>query len=729
MSYDTLEALNETSPMNVYYADSIFFHNRSPKIFLFYIKEYLKLPESEIMKHGFSINNGAPPCEDIWKYPRLLEKLGAGIKWYASHQLSLYSALIDELLEMDIDTIQVHHLYTLRKTINAFYKRMSRILQNTPKFEVIIAMDEEYKSWFKTVDEKLLGKTVNSLEVLSDNQINDELEKQSKLSVIQRVIHEKMEYIELRGYNDSHINNNVKKLSAYIEHCTTEPEYYQGLYLYFDNLLDDQEKYIIEYVGAIVYGVLIKEMMFYTESQTDKMYPFVLREAIRMFDPPKTQYTSEPDLIMIYPDADMKKLYDVETMNNNAYNEWASWYENMIAEKIPLLESRSWMQLLHFGRDYFGRDPIEVLQQEYNKKAAKFAGYTPLEVHGVITNTTGKEIQVVIYGEIHNQIDNQFYKKQSFDQRKDKTVWVEHNATTPILKPGEEALFTRAKGSEWVWFHRVQKGLPVTCIDIRMKLGLPSAVMEDALRIVVRIPSIYKDPVIVGIRNHYIQTHNLQDIHVFMRYLAQIIKIYKSLKNHMKVMDDLYMLFFREINKQFQMIKRTLDSTNSEEINYPSQFLERTELIVINMLRLNAFVVDAHIINLLKSYHDTKPIAIFVGMNHACRLSRILDWEYTPGSIINPKGHYYDAINTLTPAYPELPKYKLNMTEYLRSKLLYTNDVNEYRVPSLQKEKSSQKENSLQKEKSLQKSVKRRSHVSKKRSPHKTYKAKKFHQY
>jgi len=714
MSYATLRELNNAYRMEAYYGDSMFFYstNPPPKHLLYYIQEYFQLPESEIKKNGFCSNTGSPADK---ANPRLFEQVTRGIHWYVQHDLSIYKALIEELIEMNIATIQIHHTYTLRYNVYGLYNKLYRLINYYLNIEPIQEIYQQYLAWFKAIDEKLLHKTLDYPEILSHAEIDDALKKQSKLSVIHKVLNTKKEKPALYDYDDSRIKNNVSKIRVYIESCTKRSHLYEGIRYYVDRILLNQHILIKEQTTAIAYGVLVKELLLYVDDQKGEMFTFALREALRVFHAPIARYTSEPENSMIYPDADMEEMYALQSNTMNE-NEWVSWFKKMKATKIPIFESRSWKRLLHYGMDLFKKDPIVFLQEEYDRKVKKNREYTPLEIHGTII-IKGEELPIIIYGEIHNQIDNQFYEKQGFDQRDDMTMWVEHNAATPILKPGEEAMFTHAKGSEWVWFHRVLNRLPVTCIDIRMQLGLPSALTEDAMRSVVHAPTLYNDPMIAAQRNQHIQQHRFHDIHIFIRYLEKIIKIYRALRNYMNVIDDVYMLYSREINKQIQMIKRTLEA-NDKKANYEEQFFERLTNVVFNMIHLNSIIVDGHIIQQLKSYNDTKPLAIFVGMNHACRLAKFLDWKVTPNPGFDWEGYYSLAMYTLKPTYSELQNKEYH-SPYKES-VSYTNDVDEYRVPSLQKSP----------ERLLQKSIKsvKHIHVSKKRSPHKTYKIKRSYQ-
>jgi hypothetical protein len=64
------------------------------------------------------------------------------------------------------------------------------------------------------------------------------------------------------------------------------------------------------------------------------------------------------------------------------------------------------------------------------------------------------------------------------------------------------------------------------------------------------------------------------------------------------------------------------------------------------MIRLHSIIVDGHIIHLLKSYKDSKPIALFVGLNHAFRLAHFLNWDIVP----NEYNEYeQNAMETLLP--------------------------------------------------------------------------------
>ena len=50
-----------------------------------------------------------------------------------------------------------------------------------------------------------------------------------------------------------------------------------------------------------------------------------------------------------------------------------------------------------------------------------------------------------------------------------------------------------------------------------------------------------------------------------------------------------------------------------------------TELLIKNTIKLTSIYVDFHIIKILNENESSKPISIFVGMNHAMRLAEILN--------------------------------------------------------------------------------------------------------
>jgi hypothetical protein len=105
----------------------------------------------------------------------------------------------------------------------------------------------------------------------------------------------------------------------------------------------------------------------------------------------------------------------------------------------------------------------------------------------------------IIYGEDHNDIDNQFYERinRTFDDT--HRVLVEHTTYKPFLEIEEitlrsvadkKSLIANMKGAEWIYLTRLVDGEPVEPIDIRVENGFATARQESTLYELARIDPI-----------------------------------------------------------------------------------------------------------------------------------------------------------------------------------------------------------------------------------------------
>jgi hypothetical protein len=190
-------------------------------------------------------------------------------------------------------------------------------------------------------------------------------------------------------------------------------------------------------------------------------------------------------------------------------------------------------------------------------------------------------------------------------------------------------MFIHAKGSEWVWFNRVKKGLDVECIDNRMHIGLPDAVTENVLKYIAGL-QISFNPVIDAMVQQIMSQNNFEDFNVvdkiFIKPLFAIFNKYKK-----SITFDIYKFYIKIMKKQYanilHMIKNKLPHVYiNVDQSVDTLFLIEFRNLIKNIVNLSSMMVDFHIIHLLQNYELTKPIAIFVGMNHAIRLSEFLGW-------------------------------------------------------------------------------------------------------
>jgi hypothetical protein len=217
---------------------------------------------------------------------------------------------------------------------------------------------------------------------------------------------------------------------------------------------------------------------------------------------------------------------------------------------------------------------------------------------------------VTIYGEIHNNIDNTFY--ESLDLT-DQTVFVEHSTKLCELKPHEHSLFKNAKGSEFIWYTRVVNKQPVTCIDTRLEDGFLSAMQETALYEV--------------------------DIHDMVKVVTRLIKVALALKDKFSSIIDVYTGIVDTIKRQsviLLLLDNLLKNSDSKpeividgKTMKPEDILSFTKnFLIMNIIKLASLSVDMNIINMIHRHNEesiNSPISIFVGINHAIRLSIYLN--------------------------------------------------------------------------------------------------------
>ena len=218
-----------------------------------------------------------------------------------------------------------------------------------------------------------------------------------------------------------------------------------------------------------------------------------------------------------------------------------------------------------------------------------------LQVRGKVKNSV-----VNIYGEIHDDIDNSFYSKLDLD---DQLLLVEHTSLRCDIKPHDEVLFENAKGSEWV-FKNYYTEDNLICIDTRAEKGFLMSRQEKelySLPIKELLPKIaYVLKIAVANKNDYLEPF---DFNSFVKCIQM----------------QTLIVAYLSMNPQ-----KIITLGNSE---IPGDILlpNVTELLIKNTIKLTSIYVDFHIIKILNENESSKPISIFVGMNHAMRLAEILN--------------------------------------------------------------------------------------------------------
>jgi hypothetical protein len=216
------------------------------------------------------------------------------------------------------------------------------------------------------------------------------------------------------------------------------------------------------------------------------------------------------------------------------------------------------------------------------------------------------EVSIIVYGEIHNQIDQDFY--EGLDLGED-TVWVEHSTRLCMLLPEEEFLFQKAKGLEWIWFTRTKQGNQVRCIDYRIEMGLMS-----------RIEEIQLSHQLDNIRNDAMMIYVVEVLVDHFKNMLMILKEYKTIWTERRTdVIPVKTRMFDCCDDILASLPKVLDkSIPFEEMHDKCMHMYK------DLCLLSSILLDTVIVQQLKEYTDPKPIHIFVGLAHAERLQRWL---------------------------------------------------------------------------------------------------------
>ena len=209
---------------------------------------------------------------------------------------------------------------------------------------------------------------------------------------------------------------------------------------------------------------------------------------------------------------------------------------------------------------------------------------------------------ITIYGEIHNTINQSFYESLDLS---DKTIWVEHSTLLCDLLPEQEVLFENAKGLEWIWFTRTKTKQPVECIDVRIEIGLLSRMEELALLrelTSVETHEMMNDAII------YLITSFQRMITIFRDEdpTWELITVLEPIASRMNALAKSILIRFSEPHD-------------------PEKLMDDCMSLYKDMMFFSSMLLDSIIISMLKSYTDSTPIHLFVGLNHAIRLQHFLD--------------------------------------------------------------------------------------------------------
>lgn len=710
---NTLSELNESFPEDTYY--DLFFSDRYiPQHVLQYIKNYIALPMEELKQYSFSTHPGAPNATTYFHKNemkmRLLDRVQRYIRFFSHHELSLYRVFIREIEIIDeeteertgwkVDSYSWAESWSLYIPIQSMYKQLSTAMNvahyDSRRVEQLL---ESYQQLLERLGKKIFGSEFQSDYTSSqfwdefekiqtpamDDELNRELEVKPERQNIQYA--EQNQMIPFREYLQTCFASNHMELVHYLGHSFPLYKRYQAIF-------------ISSYLEAMIYPCMLSTMLerCQEERDEDNRY-FLVKETIRTFHPPQTRFSDEESFLdkkMVYrmTGMDMNDLLllfeSEETQEEQGFDEdeWMQAFDRAIGQKTPLSTTFGWRQCIRMAADFYNlferlfkqginvmqQGVFDAMQQDYDREKEEEATrreelriqkMTPLVVHG----TTPSDIPVTIYGEIHNNITNKRYIEEQFHERTNITVWVEHAEQYCSVAPHEEPMFAEAKGLEWVWFQRVKAGLPVQCIDIRSSLGLPNALLEDALREVGGLVPLYTDPLRVALRTQFIKEHNMGHPLGLFKFMTTVLSSYKNARKIIQPIREVFGQYMSILKQQLQSVIKMaseevplvpISVTNEyDEVDESTTFLEEIKNIVRNMLAVHCLILDAHIMTLLHDYKEDKPIVILVGLNHAIRLAHLLHGTIEPNEHISMQYYQPRAMKAFTPSVLTLEDYRV----------------------------------------------------------------------
>jgi len=211
-------------------------------------------------------------------------------------------------------------------------------------------------------------------------------------------------------------------------------------------------------------------------------------------------------------------------------------------------------------------------------------------------NIDGKTIEFI--GEIHSlPFGNDYYEAiVNYDLLDGKEIWCEHAVKYCQLRSGEEPLFKDVGGSEYIWLN--SQG-DVTCYDIRIARGLPSAKEEmNIKRDIKRL--IYSE----------------QFLRDFNGYVVKVLTNLSSLRPLFQEHDNIFKSYVIAIRDQYKQYLLLEDKTLDEAF----KLLEK---IYKNCVSICSIVVDMYLLEMIQQSND-RHIVIFGGANHGIRISELL---------------------------------------------------------------------------------------------------------
>ena len=214
----------------------------------------------------------------------------------------------------------------------------------------------------------------------------------------------------------------------------------------------------------------------------------------------------------------------------------------------------------------------------------------PIAPPPIVVSGKHRRTPLLIFGEVHNDIDNRFY--ENLDLR-GCTVFVEHaTVLSEMSSADKERLLSLVKGIDWIWYKHSVLKRQVQCIDIRIEIGLPTAIEEQfALK--------------------------TDDLAAALQVAMKTLRIMLTPKTQQLFektpMEATYTRLVRAVREQMEVLLR------QRSLGTPELMLLKWKMLR-NLILMASLMVDLHVVDVIRNYRGSKPIVMFMGAAHAYRL-------------------------------------------------------------------------------------------------------------
>lgn len=241
----------------------------------------------------------------------------------------------------------------------------------------------------------------------------------------------------------------------------------------------------------------------------------------------------------------------------------------------------------------------------------------------VITYGEHNGVPIIVFGEVHNMIDNKFY--ENLDMR-GNTIFVEHaSALCKISKEDKPRLFNILRGSDWVWYKYASRNQSVVCVDNRIELGLPTAIEEKFA----------------------LKTEDTNDLPIVMDCVMRSLRVFTSPEVKQSFIKAKLAAIY---NKSMEAMKKQMTVLLKAGSLNTQALLDTKYNLIQNTMKLSGMMVDLNTMKKIEEhtgYRDTKPIMIFMGAAHAYRLKMFFPEVFTAFDLNDVSPELMEALETM----------------------------------------------------------------------------------